>query len=73
MDFLPCGVYSRVADDESLCSEPAGCEPAYAMTNPMSAEAAIFDGRRCLWGSLVVATVDIGPGQGCAGLADADL
>ncbi len=38
-DFLCCGVYRRVADDESSCSEPAGCEPACAMTNPMSAEA----------------------------------
>jgi hypothetical protein len=45
MDFLPCGVYSYLADDESLCSESAGCEPAHAMTNPMSAEATDFDGR----------------------------
>ena len=29
----------------------------------MSAEAAIFEGRRCLWEHLSVATVDIGPGQ----------
>ena len=42
-----------------------GSEPRWrvAVTNPMSAEAAIFDDRRRLWEHLAVATIDIGPGQ----------